>query len=158
MKRSLLWLGLLAALALLVAACGSDDRLSAETYFASLEEVFDDAETRGEGLFEALGDQPDAEAVATFLVAEQELFSGARPDIAALSPPSELAAAHKALLDAMDAAIDEIERARETGTDSLETFFDEADDVLEEFGRACATLQQLAEERGVDIALSCANE
>jgi hypothetical protein len=157
-KRSLTWLGLLGALALLVTACGSDDQLSAEVYFASLEEVLDEAEIRGEGLFGALGDEPDAEAVATFLVGELKLFSDARSDIAALSPPSELAAPHKAFLDATDAAIGEIERARETGTDSLDTFFAEADDMLEEFGRACATLQQLAEQRGVDIALSCANE
>ena len=58
----------------------------------------------------------------------------------------------------MDATIDEIERAREAGTDSLETLFDQAGNVFEEFGRTCGTLQQIAEERGIDVALSCATE
>ena len=158
MKRPLPWLGLLATLALLATACGGDNSLSAEAYFSSLQDVFDPGDTRTQDLFEALGDEPDAEAFATFLVGEQALFARVRAGTAALSPPSELAAAHTAFLDAVDATIDEIERAREAGTDNLETLFDQAGNVFEEFGRTCATLQQLAEERGIDVALSCATE
>lgn len=158
MKRSLPWLGLLATLALLVTACGGNDTLSAEAYFSSLQDVFDPADTRTQDLFETLGDEPDAEAFAAFLVGEQALFADVRVRTAALSPPSELAPAHSAFLDAVDATIDEIERAREAGTANLETLFDQAGNVFEEFGRTCGTLQQIAEERGIDIALSCATE
>ena len=158
MKRPLPWLGLLATLALLVTACGGNDTLSAEAYFSSLQDVFDPADTRTQDLFEILGDEPDAEAFAAFLVGEQALFADVRAGTSALSPPSELVAAHDAFLDAMDAAIDEIARAREAGTASLETLFDQAGNVFEEFGRTCGTLQQIAEERGIDVALSCATE
>ena len=158
MKRPFPWLGLLATLALFVTACGGNDTLSAEAYFSSLQDVFDPADTRTQDLFETLGDEPDAEAFAAFLVGEQALFADVRAGTTALSPPSELAAAHDAFLDAMDAAIEEIERAREAGKDNLETLFDQAGNVFEEFGRTCGTLQQIAEERGIDVALSCATE
>jgi hypothetical protein len=68
-----------------------------------------------------------------------------------------LASAHNAFLDALDAVIQEIERTRQAGAD-LETFFDDDDNVLTEFGRSCAALQQLAEDRSIDVALSCATE
>ncbi len=151
-------LGLLAALALLMTTCGGDDTLSDREYFAALQDVFDPGDTRTQDLFDTLGDEPDAEAFAAFLVGEQALFRDVRGETAALSPPGELAPAHNTFMDALDAVIAEIERARAAGTDSLETLFDEAGIVFEDIARTCGTLQQLAEDRGIAVALSCATE
>ena len=164
MRRSLTWLGLMGLLTLLVAACGGDGTLSDEAYFEALEDVGADADARAEPLFETFsneaGDAPPAAETATaFLDGYQALFVAARAGAAALSAPIDLAAAHETLVDAMDAVIDEIGRARvrvEAG--ELESVFVEvAPAAFDEFARACATLEQLATDRGFDLELSCAD-
>ncbi len=156
MRSSLTVLGLLTVLALLVAACGGDDTLSVEAYFEALEDV--DAAGEAETFFEGDGDTPpDAETIATYFDGLHAFGRSFRVDFAALTAPTELAVAHDALLDAVDAVIVEIERVRATGAD-IETFFEEGGDELDAFGRACATLQQIATDRGIDLELSCADE
>lgn len=164
MPRSLTWLGLMALLTVLVAACGGDGTLSDEAYFEAVEDVGADSDARAEPLFETFSNEagdapPDAETATAFLDGYQALFVAARAGTAALSAPSDLAAAHEALLDAMAAVIDEIGRARvrvEAG--ELESVFTEVEPAaFDEFARACATLEQLARDRGFHLELSCAD-
>ena len=153
-------LSVLAALAL--AACGGDDPLSDEAYFEGLEAVGAQSDAQAEPLFEPFADDtpPDAETAAAFLVGYQALFETASAGTAALVPPSDLAAAHDASLEAMDAVIDEIERARvrvEAGeVDSV--FVELRPAAFDDFARVCATFEQLAVDRGFHLQLSCADE
>ena len=151
MMRPLPWLGLLATLALLLAACGGDDTLSDREYFAALEAVSAAAEARDVTIPE-LSPEADAEAVAAYFDAFQALFVETRADLAALAPPTELTTAHDALVDALDAVIDEIEQVREADAD--ESFADvlsffTAGGGIDEFNRACVTLHQLAADRDI---------
>ena len=145
MRRFLTVLGLLATLALFVAACGGDEALSDREYFAALGDAAADAEAQDNALDEAFpfDEPPDAETVAAFLEALQAIFVDARADIAALAPPPELAAAHDAMVVAQDAVI---------------AVFDEARGVFDEFERSCTTLAQLAADRGIAVELFCGDE
>ncbi|MCZ6544900.1 MAG: hypothetical protein O6913_04235 [Chloroflexi bacterium] len=159
MRRSLALLGLLATLALLLAACGGDDTLSDREYFAALEAVSADAEARDAAIPEPSPDDP--ESVPAFFELFQALFVGVRADLAAIAAPTELAAAHDAFVEAIDAVIDNLERVRGAGAD--ETIVDvlaffEANDAFGEFNRACATLQQLAADRNIDFVFDCTDE
>ena len=129
-----------------VAACGGDGTLSDAAYFEALEDVGADSDARSEPLFETFsneaGDAPgDAETAMAFLDGYQALFVAARAGTAALSAPSDLAAAHEALVDAMDAMIDDIERARQrVEAGELESVFAEVEPAaFREFARACDT-------------------
>ena len=51
MRRSGVWLGFVATLALLVVACGGDDSLSDEAYFESLDDIAVDVDLRELSLF-----------------------------------------------------------------------------------------------------------
>lgn len=159
MRRLLTWFGLLATLALLVAACGTDDdALSDTAYFDALEGVIAEAADRGADLFTAFGEATDeAEASATFLEAEQAIFEDARASVSALNAPSDLAEAHGAYVDALGGAIAAIEESRVAGS-TLEAFFDDAAEALDAFGRACDTLQQAAVDRDIAVDLVCGNE
>ena len=160
MRRPLIWLGLLAALTLLVAACGDENILSDEEYFEALEDVGADSDARAEPLFEALGDEPDAETALAFLAGFHALYVEAREGVATLAAPSDLAAANRAFVDAADAVIVAIEKARvrvEAG-DLASVFAEVEPAAFERFRRACAALEQLARDRGFTVELSCADE
>ena len=88
MRRSVLGIGLVAALAALLAACGGDDALSAEEYFEGLEAVGAQSDAQAEPLFEPFADDapPDAETAAAFLVGYQALFEAARAGTVELAP------------------------------------------------------------------------
>ena len=160
--RSLALLGLLASLALLIAACG-DDALSDEAYFEALQEVDADANTEGEAVFERLiGDvtPDDPEGVAAFLVAFRATWEDARANAAALDPPSDLATAHDALVEAMDAVIEEVGAVlAEAEAGNVDAFFAIADPVsLAELGRACAALERLGRDRDIHVSLACTDQ
>ena len=169
MRHLWTWFGLLAALALLAAACG-DDTLSDEAYFEALADIGADSDAAAEPLFAPFaGDESGsavlragAEAAVAFLDGFQALFVVARADTAALAPPSDLAAAHDAVVAAMDEVIDELEEARAqvAGGADVETIFEHPQPAaaFDEWRRACATLQQLAADRGFELELSCVEE
>ncbi|MCZ6544701.1 MAG: hypothetical protein O6913_03225 [Chloroflexi bacterium] len=168
MRRSLTWLGLVGLLTLLLAACGGDDSLSDEAYFQALADVGAESDARLEPLYAPFaGDESGAaflrggeEAAVTFLDGLQAVMAEARDAVAALAAPSDLTAANDAFVEAADAMIAEIDRARlrvEAG--DLESVFEEVEPAaFDEFRRACARLQQLALDRGFDPKLSCAEE
>ena len=168
MRRPLMWLGLLATLALLVAACGgeaSDDTSSAAAYFEALAAADAVAEAQGEAAVRTLlgQDSTDPEGFATFFDAVEEFNRVLRADLTALSAPADLAAAHNALVAAEEAVIAEIEKVRAAAAEvvtfaDIETFVSEAGDAFDEFRRACVALEQLAADRGIDLVLSCAEE
>ena len=150
MKRPPPVLGLLATLALLVAACGGgDDALSDREYFAALEDVNAAAEARSDAIPEPSRD--DRESIRAFFDDLRAVFVDTRADLAALAAPTELAAAHDALVDAVNLVIDEIERVGEADADEtladVRAFF--ASDGIDEFNRACGTLHQLAAARDI---------
>ncbi len=160
MRQPLTWLGLLAALTLLVAACGDENILSDEEYFEALEDVGADSDARAEPLFDALGDEPpDAETALAFLAGFHALYVEARAAVSTLAAPSDLAAANRAFVDAADAVIVAIEQARvrvEAG-DVASVFAEVGPAAFDEFRRACAALEQLARDRGFTVELSCAD-
>lgn len=167
MQRSLAVLGLLAALALLLAACGGDDTLSVEAYFEALQEVDADAEARGgaakDAALQALADADPTDsdgATAAFFDPLEKSTRAFRADLAALTAPAEVAAAHTALVDATDAVIDEIDKVRARGGDAafvdLVAFLTDAGDANDEVLRACIALEQLAADRDIDLVLACA--
>lgn len=161
MRRSLTVLGLLALLPLLVAACG-DDTLSDEAYFAALEAESADAAAQGEAVFERLiGDVAvdDPESVVAFLDAFRATWEDTRATTAALTPPSDLATAHDALVEALDAVIEELGVAvAEAEAGNVDTFFAIAEPVaLAELERACAALERLGRDRDIHVSLACAD-
>ena len=147
--RSVTLLGLLASLALLMAACGGEDTLSDREYFAALEDVNAAVEARADAVPQPSADDP--ETIPAFFDDFLLLFTGLRADLAALAPPAELAAAHDALVDAVALVIVEIERVREAGAEetlaNVSAFF--AGEGIAAFNRVCATLHQLAADRGI---------
>ena len=149
MKRARAALGLLATLALLVAACGGDDALSDREYFAALEDVNAAAEARDDAIPDPSPDDP--ESIRMFFDDLRTSFVDTRADLAALAAPTALAAPHDALVDAVDRVIVEIERVREADTEAtladVRAFF--ASDGIDEFNRACAMLHQLAADRDI---------
>ena len=91
MRRPLVWLGLLATLALLVAACGgegSDDTSSAASYFEALAAADAVAEAQGEAAVRTLlgQDSTDPEGFATFFDAVEEFNRVLRADQGAVRP------------------------------------------------------------------------
>ena len=164
MRRSLTRLGLAGLLTLLLVACGGDDGLSDAAYFDALADVGADSAARLEPLH-ALFDGPeggetlplpDAETAVAFLDGLQALMAEARDAGAALAAPSDLAAANDAFVDAADAMIAQIERARgrvAAGELDFEAVFPEVE--TSDFRRACATLEQFATDRGFDLDLFC---
>ncbi len=172
MRRSLTWLGLLATLTLLLAACGgddslgvddrlgaADDRQAVEAYFEALESLAADVDARGEELVETLlgdvVDLPDPETLAVLLDAWQELFEDARAAVAALAVPSDLAPAHAAFVAAIDAVIAETKEGRTRAEAGDIGAFVEISAAFAEFERTCTALERLAGDRGIDVALSC---
>ena len=157
--RSLTLLGLLASLALLIAACG-DDTLSHEAYFQALEAQSADADAQGEAVFQRLiGDvaADDPESVVAFLVAFRATFEDARANAAALAPPSDLTTAHDALVEALDAVVEELGVAlAEAEAGNVDTFFAIAEPVaFAEFRRTCAALERLGRDRDIHVSLAC---
>jgi hypothetical protein len=176
MRQPLTGPGLLATFALLVAACGGgedglrddgslrvdDDSLRVEAYFEALESVATDLDARGEELVATflsdVVDLPDPETLAAFLSAWQELFNNARSVVAALTAPRNVAPAHDAFVEAIDAVIDETMAARARAEAGDIGAFFEFSAAFAEFERTCTTLERLAADRGIDVALACVDE
>jgi hypothetical protein len=156
-----LGLGLLPMCVLILAACGGDDALSDEAYFAALADVAADSHTQIVALFDAsLGpdDAPDVEAILAFVGDFQATFIDARAEVAALAAPSDVVPAHDAFVEAIDAVIDEIEEVRPQIEEDV-TLFEDTDLVtLERYERACTALERLAADRGIHVDLICGDE
>ena len=152
MVRLLAPFALVVALALLSGACGGEDTLSDREYFAALEDVNAAVEARADAIPQPSPDDP--ETIPAFFEDLRALWAAARADLAALTPPAELAAAHDALVDAVTLVIVETEQGRDAGTE--ETLADIGAFFLGEgiaaFNRACTTLHQLADDRSIPFA------
>ena len=165
MRRSFAWLGLLATLALLVAACG-DDTLSDEAYYAALADVGADSDARGDALFATFATEAgdalvDTEAATTFLDGFQAIFVDARAVVATLAAPRDLASAHDAFVEALDTVIDELEEGRAqvaAGADIVAIFLDLQLAAFDELERVCDRLERLGRDRDIHVTLSCADE
>lgn len=155
-------------------ACGSGEvgggeALTADAYFAQVDaigertdEAFADWEHRfGQALAEA--DSPaDAAAAAEPLLEEATaLVRDMVGDLDALMPPEELQEAHAAFLranrDALAAFQDLVDHYDELGFDRAmqdleDDAFQELDDRMD---ATCSDLQQLANERSIEVDLAC---
>ena len=149
-------------LTLLLAACGGDDDgtsdLTVGQYFDRIESLADDTTDR----LNNLPEPADLAAVAASFNQTLDIFSEFLDDIEDATPPNEVRAAH----DAFVAAFDEFIEANRILATQLEgaTTAEEFTAILQSppagsdqdnFSRACADLQQVATDAGLDVDLGC---
>ena len=140
------------------------DNSSAATYFAGLAEVGARANAATLVLLASIDSEgsdepPDAATAIAFFDGFQAIFAEARADTVSLAAPSDLVAAHDAFVAGMDVVLDELgEASREVAAGAdVEAVF-EAPRLNAAFGRwslACATLEQLAAARGLNLEPFC---
>ena len=143
------------------------DDSSAAAYFAGLAEV--GARSNAATLvllasidIEGSDEPPDAATAIAFLDGFQAIFAEARADTVALAAPSDLVAAHDAFVAGMDAVIDELgEASREVAAGAdVEAIFGarRLNAAFSRWSLACATLEQLAVARGLNLESFCGTE
>lgn len=173
---TLLIAGTLIAFSAIAAACGSDngsggDTLSLEDYMAEFDILDDQYENRGSELGRRLEEDiapvvSDEAAVADFF---RELFADGSQalsalviDIDALNPPPEAKEIHNRAVTAgraMAAAISDLAdqlRDASSEADFIAAFESSAVDTAgEAFFQACADMQALANENGIEVTFYC---
>jgi hypothetical protein len=172
--KSWVWLLLLAALAVVAVACGGREPLSLEEYFQRLEEIRADAFQRMVALEEefeevdsASTDEEQIDEVRRFLDGSASSLGALVDDLEGLDPPAEVEGPHD---DLVQAESDRVELIRDLADrledvesrSELEDVFDESEDDSDEVeGRldaACLALQDLADEKDIDVDLECAGD
>jgi len=134
----------------LVAACGGDDALSEEEYFAKLTELDKVADEAGD---EPSGDgDPTVGQIAdTFTEIANDYISGLED----IKPPEDLEDEHQELIDAIKEFAETIPGVRDDLGDDApgEEFFGEID--FERADAAFCALQKVADDKGIEADVGC---
>lgn len=163
-------LAVIAALACNDSNGGSGGALTLDEYFAELERIGDDADTASDEIelpgldADASFDESRAAFVDYFEQATDIVEDGVQ-DIRALDPPDEASDAHDRyveglakIMDASNDLLDEIEDADEEEFDEILGGEDPFEAIDDEVTEACADLQAIADDNGVDVDLDCDEE
>ena len=174
--KSLRFVALLAAPLLLAAsavavACGGDGGgASAEEYFADLQTLHYDMDSRVDTLIEdsgaafdpSLSDEERLEAGRRFGDGFVSLLTFASDELGKLDPPSEVEDAHNEFLQALGDLRDEAQRAADGAREAesaaeLQALFEdnpEFDAVDARVKEACKALQEAASSKGIEVDLT----
>lgn len=153
-------------LLLLSTACGDDDSLTVEEYFAELETAGIEFTARGEAVEAKLVDTQDPVAAAKQSVPEfATIYGDFLDELKGIAPPEEVAEAHQSMIDAGDetvAALDEAADSIEAIDDpaAVAEFFDGPlvlafGEAAERFKESCLALQGIADDDAIEVDLHC---
>jgi hypothetical protein len=162
----------IAALAIVGVACNEDGgrssgSLSLQEYFSELDRIGDDADAASDAI-ELPNLDPDAsfeESSAAFLDYFEQvtnIIEDGVQDISALDAPDEVSDEHDRYVDGlneiMDASNDYLDRRGDADEDEFDEILS-GDDPFEaidaEITDACADLQAIADDNGIEIDLEC---
>ena len=163
--------GLGLALAALANACGGGGGLSAEEYFQELRAIADEAEQK------ATAAVPSDEEAASSTLDEQKqtgieflaslvsIYEEATGRVEDLNPPDDIQDAHDDLVAAVEELTstfgDLADQAQDIAPEDIEDFFNTqafGASTFAEFDQACSAVQDIADDKGIDVDLNCEPE
>jgi len=150
----------------LFAACGGDDEIALDVYFAEIEVMDDDFRERTIAIDFGGGEGTDEDALRAgraSIESTADILSDFVNDLDTLTPPSVAAMEHedsvRAGRDLVQRYVDLLERL--SGADSIKEFGDllvENNDLgpaVTRFQVACASLAEVAAENGITVDFNC---
>jgi len=163
--RHVLLLAALMAGALLLAACGGEEKLDLDQYFRGLDDIVDTADTRVDTLMdEAQGVGEETEATRVYFEGFEAIFEQTLNDLNDLHPPAEVRDAHDEFVAALAAGLAVWEDfstqladvESPSGLKTLLAEFELAfDAAAERLDNACLQLQGIADQNAIEIDLEC---
>jgi hypothetical protein len=170
-KRYLAIAATLLTLGAVAVGCGGTEALSAEEYFNRLEAIANETQEKESAAQPSEEDSasltPDEvkERGAKFLNSSAAINEDALKKVEDLKPPDDLQEAHGRLVAAEDDMAkrfrDFAAEVRDIPPEDVEDFFNSqvfVESTFADFDAACSALQDLADDKDIDVDLSCEPE